>query len=206
MAKKTVSNKPVKSKLNASQKIAALENQVLNLEKLLNTKCGILADEIDRLGEIVQKLTQRINAAIQAGEEGDLSMNKVDSMMIDANTKELVDKVNFLIASGVLHKCDGPIDGMSFIVAKELKDGKVINSRLQFAMPSISEELQKPFIGKKIGDQVTFEDSDIVTEIIECYQIKAPNKDVEFENEEVSKDEKSEEAAPEQQDIENKEK
>ena len=168
-------------KLNATQKIEALENTLLGYEK----KFEILADEIDQVREIARKLERKLNASIKAGEDGKFGNDAISKIIVEENTKELDGKVKFLVSQGVLTlDNEKVIDAQTFIVAREMdKDGVVVNPRLQFAMMSIPEDSQGTFVGKKVGDVVTPKDSEVDIEITEVYVITPPSKNLQFDNE-----------------------
>ena len=164
------------TKLNASQKLENLEQVAIGMEQ----KMQILAQEIDKLGTIVQGLAKRINAAISAGENGNLSNDGVNSIIIDQNVAELKEKIDFLVKQGVIVVTDEVIKENSFVVGREV-DGKgsVVNPRLQFAVQTLQDDAQRAmFLGKKTGDLVQSEDKTISIEIGEVYDIQDVKKEM----------------------------
>lgn len=186
--KKNVSTKP--KKMNATQKIASLENIVVGQEQQIK----ILADEIDKLRGTISSIAKRLNASIQATETHD-SVNKI---IIDENVKELEGKVKFLVDQKVLTlNQESEIVEKTFVVGRELNgDGEVVNPRVQFAVGSLPKDLKDKIIGNKVGSLVQTDESDLRLEITEAYQINEP-KPVEKKFEEEDKtEEKKEEEAP----------
>jgi len=185
MVKKTKEVKKT-SKMNASQKISALEDQVLRLEKLIDTQARIFSEDIDALRETMRVVGQRLNASVKAAEAGEVSNDKIDEIMVNESRKELQNKVDFLVNHGVLKKEDDRvIDNKTFVVAQELHEGKVINPRIQFYTESLSDAEKAPFLGKKVGESVKYEGSDIITQITEVYAYTMPKVNQEFEEEET---------------------
>jgi hypothetical protein len=156
-------------KLTASQRIEALEGQYM--ASIQNNQ--ILAGEIDNLRQTLTAVARRLNATISAGEKGDLSNDSVNDFLMEENTKELVDKVIYLVEQGVLEKSDEEIGEKSFIVARELDaESNVVNPRIQFALASVLDEVKAHILGKKAGDVIdSQEEGGLLLEITEVFNI-----------------------------------
>lgn len=165
--------------LNATQKITALEAKMTSVDRNFE----ILAEEIDQLGVIIQELGRKINASIKAGADGDLSPDSVSKILVAENLKDLQAKVNFLIDQGILKRDDQrPVDNHTFVVGRELSNGKIHNPRLQFAVVATSEEFRASYLGKTVGDIIPVKDSDISVELVELYTIISPkDKNIKFD-------------------------
>jgi len=187
-----------KNKLTADQKFKALEQSIAELTgnfnkfsqetqttfskmvedfnaqlKLINNQVTILAEEIDLLGQTMGKVDRKVTASIKAGEQGKLSQNSVEQIIIEEDVKELVGKLKFLEKQGAIVKKDDKItDERTFIVGKQVnQEGKETVPRLQFAIMTLSEEVKKYFMNKKLGDKVQMEGENDVVEIMEIYDI-----------------------------------
>lgn len=168
MATKQTGNKQPK-KLTAAQRITALEDNAMAQQQ--NNQ--ILAGEIDNLRQTMASLARRLNATIQAGEEGVIGNETVNNLLIEENTKELEGKVNFLIEQGVLEKAkEEGIHERSFVVGRELDENKdIVNPRIQFALVSVVPEMKGLLLGKKVGDVVQNSEDGINLEVMEILDI-----------------------------------
>jgi len=183
-AAKTVAKSSVKS--NASQRIQALEDLVLNQDRKFN----ILADEIDGLRSLINALNKRLNAAIKAAEQGGLSGEAVTRLIVEDNVKELEEKVTMLVEQGLIAKSEsGKIGEKSFIVGREIsEEGNVVNLRIQFALPVIQDKtLKDKLLSSKLGDIMKPEkEGELSLEIMEVYEIVEQKVEQEFKEEEVT--------------------
>lgn len=182
-------------KLTAAQRLEALENIVLQQ----NSKFEILADEIDKIRNLIASLAKRLNATIKAGEDGGISNDSVNKLILENNAKELKGRVDGLIESGVMtREDDTEIGRRTFVVAREIdEDGTIINPRVQFAVASMPEDFIPKILGKKVGDLIKPEDDlTLSLEITEVYQI-APPQEMENNFEEEEEAVETVEAAPE---------
>ena len=186
---KTIESK----KLNATQRLAAVEQLMSGYD----SKFNIIADELDKLSAYVNNLTRRLNATIQAGEDGGITSDSVKQIIICENVKDLEGKVDMLQQNGVLSRNDEMvIADNSFIIGREIDDeGNVVNPRLQFLVGSIEQSYKEGLLGKKLGDTYKGKDSSITLEITEIYEVADQNKEQKFENAEVNPDNVVEEAA-----------
>jgi len=180
-SKKKTSSAPVKEvKLTAVQKIGLLEEKLINHEK----NFIILAQENDKLKNLITSLAKRLNATIRAGEvEGGITNKSVNDMIVKDNVKELEGKVTFLQEQGVLKlNNEAAITTQTFVVGRELdEDGKELNPRVQFAIGSLDKKIQDKLVGYKVGDLLRLEEGDPELEILEIYEIVNPKIDKKFE-------------------------
>jgi len=173
---------PVK-KMNAAQKIAAMESVLLSHEK----QFGILADEIDRMRGLVESLAKRLNASIKATDSDD----SVKQIIFEENAKELKGKVDFLEKQGVLVRNNKAMIGeKTFVVGTEHDDeGVETNPRLQFAVGSLDEKLKISMLGHRLGDESKSKekvaDGGFFIKITEVYDIVDPKIEKKFEEEEA---------------------
>jgi hypothetical protein len=170
---------PAPAKRTAAQTIEALENAFMGQ----NQQMQILADEIDKLRQMLVALSKRMNASIQAAEEGSLTGDSVNKIIINENVKELESKIQFLVDQGVLKKNDTmEITNQTFVVGREVDaTGKIINPRVQFAVGSIDQAVQAKLLTKKMGDTVSYSDTEPSLEITEVYEIHQPAVQKNFE-------------------------
>ena len=183
--KKTTATPTAGKKQTASQKIDALNKKLIDHEK----NFLVLADEIDQLKTVISGLSRRLNAAIEASENGDAITNKaVADIIVSQNIQELENKVSFLVEQGVLEKAskDGTTGPKTFVVGKEVgADGEVVNPRVQFALDSLSTDLLEKLSGLKIGDKIALREGDPELEIMEIYNLLDPSIEQNFEEEET---------------------
>ena len=177
--KTTTEAKTKTNKLTALERLSSLENMILSQHQ----KIEILADEIDKLRGTVGALAKRLNATIKAGEDGSLSNDSVNKLIINENLKELEGKVKFLVEQNVLEKDDSAVvSNKTFVVGREVdKEGTVINPRVQFAVGSLDANFQTQVIGFKVGDVIPYQESDVSLEVVEIYKIKEIEVKKQFE-------------------------
>ncbi|HLD91639.1 MAG TPA: hypothetical protein VI911_11630 [Patescibacteria group bacterium] len=177
MGKITKKSETKTKSLNASQKLIALEGLTTGLQQQIQ----ILAEEIDKIGQVVQLLARRLNASNQIA---NISSDSVTQVIVDENAKSLESKVQMLIDKGIAKRSsDGLIkDEQCFVVGREIdKDGNVIAPRIQFAVASLVADLKPKFIGQKEGSLFKNDDSESSIEIMEVYDIIPPKKEIKFD-------------------------
>lgn len=176
---KVVKQAPPAPPKNAAQKLEALEQAFVRQ----NQQITILADEIDRLRETVVALNKRLNASIQAGEQGNMSNESVNKIILGENMKELESKVNFLVEQGVLVRNDeAEISDKTFVVGREVDaQGNVTNPRVQFAISTVDPSVKDKFLSRKAGDVIAFSETDDSVEITEVYEMVDLKKKKNFE-------------------------
>ena len=172
MSKTKKTEQVTQPKRNAAETIKALENAFMSQ----NQQIQILADEIDRMRQLITALNKRLNASIQAAEGGNLTGDSVNKIILNENVKELEDKVAFLIDRGVLKKNDeSPITDKTFLVGRTIDtEGNVVDPRIQFSVGSIDKVIQDKLANKKVGEIVSYEDGEPSLEITELYDIHNP--------------------------------
>ena len=198
--KKNVGAKP--KKMNAAQKIDALENLVVGHGQQIK----MLGDEVNKLRNSIVSLSRRLNASIQATDSND----SVKKIIVEENVKELEGKVQFLVDQKILIKSDeSVVVDKTFIVGREIdKDSNVVNPRIQFAVGSLPEEMKSKMMGHKVGDVIETGSNELKLEITEAYVIaEPPQPSQKFEGEESKEEVQPEEApkAPEDSGTEPKE-
>jgi hypothetical protein len=169
---KTVAEKP--SKLTASQKLDLLESVAQNQARQIE----IMAEEIDRLSNVMTALAKRINAVVRSGDEGQqISSKQVNNLLVSDAAKELEGKVNFLIEQGVLvTDPSNEIGPDSFVVGREINsENEEVNPRVQFAVKSLGQEGQDKVIGKKVNELVAGDDG-VNMQIQQVYSIVEPEQ------------------------------
>lgn len=171
--------KTTQPKRNATETIKALENSFMAQSQQIQ----ILADEIDRMRQLIAALGKRLNASIQAAEGGNLTGDSVNKIVLQENVKELEGKIQFLVDQGVLKKNDeSPITDQTFVVGRTIDtEGNVVDPRIQFSVGSIDKNVQNKLMNKKVGETVTYEDGEPNFEITEVYEIHTPTVKKSFE-------------------------
>jgi len=180
-------NQPQHKKLTAAQRIDALENLVAHQSEQI----AILADENDKNRSFIGSLARRINATIQVAENGSLTENAVNRLILDENVKELESKLQYLVERGVLERdLEGPVTEKSFVIGRDMsKDGNVVNPRIQFAVGSVGDHLKTQFLGKKLGDTVQNSEDETSFEITELYKVIDPRVNKKFDEEKTEEKE-----------------
>lgn len=170
----------MKSKRNAAETMKALENAYV----AQNQQIQVLADEIDRLRQLVGALGKRLNASIQAAETGSLNGDSVNKIIVQENVKELEGKIQFLVEQGVLKKNnESQVSDKTFVVGRTVDtEGNVVDPRVQFSVGSIDKTVQSKLLNKKVGEMVSYEDGEPNFEITEIYEIHQPNVKKNFES------------------------
>ena len=133
----------------------------------------MLAEEIDKLRDLVVGVGRRVNATIQAAEGGQITNDSVNNLIVQDNVKKLEAQVKQLVDMGVL-TTGSTVTETSFVVGRELDtEGKVTNPRLQLAASTASETFKHLLIGKSAGDIILVDaENNISFELIELYDIK----------------------------------
>jgi len=175
---------PAPAKQNAVQKMSALENAFMQQNQQIN----VLADEIDRLRQLLTAVNKRLNASIQASEEGGLTGASVNKIIMNENMKELEGKISYLVEQGVLTlNNEAEISDKTFVVGREIdSEGNVVNPRVQFAVGSVDKTLQEKLVSKKAGAIISHDAAEPSLEIMEVYEITPPNKKQNFEAQPVA--------------------
>lgn len=179
MSKSKKTEQAAAPKRNAAETIKALENAFMSQNQQIN----VLADEIDRLRQLVGALGKRLNASIKAAEDGGLSGDSVNKIILQENIKELEAKVQFLIDQGVLTKNnESPISEQTFVVGRTVDaEGNVVDPRVQFSIGSLDKEVKQGLLNKKAGEIIAYEDGGPSFEITEVYEVAQPNIKKNFE-------------------------
>lgn len=165
--------------MTAAQKLEALENSFM----VQSQQIDILAEEIDNLRKTIVNLNKRLNASIKAAEEGGLTGESVNKIILNEGMRELEERVSFLISQGVLVRNDAAeISDTNFVVGRELDtEGNVTNPRVQFSVVSIDKEVKDQIHGKKAGDVIAYSETEDSMEITEVYDIVDPKIKKSFE-------------------------
>jgi hypothetical protein len=164
------------SKMNASQKLEALEGKIVGLENKLDRAIELLLERVNSLADTDVAIAKRINAIIKAGDSGGVSSDSVKTAVVSQAASELKSRVDMLVEKGLLIlDNESPINSDSFVVGRELNsEGEEINPRIQFAVKSLQQDVQDTLLGKKTGESVSDEDSKTSMEITEVYTINQP--------------------------------
>jgi hypothetical protein len=184
------------SKLNASQKLEALETKITDLESKLDRAIQLLLERVNSLADTDVALAKRINAIVKAGDEGGVTTDSVKTAVVNQAATELKARVQMLIDNGLLTlDNESPITSESFVVGRELSsEGEEINPRIQFAVKSLQQEVQDSLIGKKAGESISDEKSQTSMEITEVYTINQPQVEASEEQEAEAAQDASEES------------
>lgn len=197
MKKSAAAVKAEPSKLNASQKLEALENKITDMESKLDRAIQLLLERVNSLADTDVALAKRINAIVKAGDEGGVTTDSVKTAVVNQAATELRARVQMLIDNGLLTlDNESPITTESFVVGRELSsEGEEINPRIQFAIKSLQQEVQDTLIGKKAGESIPDEKSQTSMEITEVYTINQPKVEASEEQEAEAAQDVAEESA-----------
>jgi hypothetical protein len=183
-------------KLNAAQRLVLLEQESETTKDNLSycqNQVIAFAEEVDKIGDVLMKLSMQVHAMVQLLETNQPVNNKtISSFLKNESVKTMENTIQTQLEQGVLLKSeDDVVTERSFIVGRELdKDGNVHNPRWQFAIPSLEAENKKLFVGKKKGDLVQVEADHNSLEIVAVYQI-AELTSKNFEEDDKTKTESS---------------
>lgn len=153
---------------SASQRIADLENAVMNLFNLNDN----LIKDLNTCKGALKLLNNKVSSIVKASTDGeDITDEVLDRLMIESNCEELAQRVANMVTQGVVAKED-VVSENSFVVGSELdNDDKVVNPRLQFALKALSPELQAKLLGSKSGDTLVLEKGKLKFKVLESYKI-----------------------------------
>jgi len=181
-------------KMTPTQRLENLEKVVASHQNnltIIDGRVDALMDAISAFQDALGHINDRITAVITASESGDINHNSVRQIIVNERADDLKNKLQFLIDKKILNSIETEIVNNCFVVGREIdKDGTVVNPRVQFALPSLEDDLKTPLLGKKVGDTIKVsEESDILLEITEVYEICKPEINKKFEEPEVVEEE-----------------
>ena len=170
-------------KMNASQKLEALEKTMAGFAERVDQQFKIVADELNRISEINVALAKRLNAIIKSGDEGGVTSEGVKEAIVNEEAKQLKAKVVMLVEQGLLRlNNEKVIDEDTFVVGREVDDsGKEINPRTQFLVRALHEEAKSQIVGKKAGDEIKEDKLKQTLIIMETYDVVQPEVKKDFE-------------------------
>ena len=165
-------NKVQPAKPNATHKLELLTMEVNKLAK----QNEIIAEEIDRIANLVTALGKRLNAIIKAGDEGQSINSKiVHSILVNGEATMMAAKTKALVDAKILKASEsGIVEENSFVILKELNEaGEVVNPRIQFNVQSeqILDEARQLLIGKKAGEIFNSLGNTNKFEVLEVYEV-----------------------------------
>jgi hypothetical protein len=181
-----MANEKKNTNLTAAQKLEQLESKIAQLNELVmadRRSIEVMAEEIERTNVNLSFLARRQNAIVDVLTDKNIANNdEVTRKIEDYEVNDLKEKIKFLVDQGVLVKDEeGTVNSNSFVVARDLLNGEVVVPRLQFSIPSLREENKQLILGKKVGDIITTDKSEVSTEITELYKIVETEKNLNFE-------------------------
>lgn len=155
---------------SATQKLTDLENAVMSLFDV-NDK---LSRDVMTLKNVLKLLDNKVNSIVKASSAGEpLTDEVLTRIMVENNVAELAQKVTNMISQGFLALEDA-VSENSFIVGSEIDtNDKVTNPRIQFALKSLSAEMQAKILGVKLGDTVSINEV-LKFKVLESYKIQEP--------------------------------
>lgn len=155
---------------SATQKLTDLENAVMSLFDV-NDK---LSRDVMTLKNAIKLLDNKVNSIVKASTAGEpLTDEVLTRIMVENNVAELAQKVTNMVSQGFLALEDA-VSENSFIVGSESDaSDKVTNPRIQFALKSLSAEMQAKILGTKVGDTVSINET-LKFKVLESYLIQEP--------------------------------
>jgi len=168
-----MSTEQTADKRTASQKIEDLERGIMSAFQTIDS----MARDIMVIKEAIKLLGNKVDSIVKASERGQpLNDDVLAKIMVENNVEELKEKVNGLVAQGVLASQE-LIDDDSFIVGREVNElGEVVNPRLQFALQALQEDMRPKLKGFRSGDVINLEEGKLKFEVMEVYMVKAPKQ------------------------------
>lgn len=185
-------------KRNASQRIEDLERAMMSLYQTADN----MARDLMTIKDAIKILGNKVDAIVKASSRGEtLSDEVVAAIMVENNVEELKNKLNMLVAQGILVP-EAVVSATSFVVGREVDDsGKVVNPRLQFTMSGLQEQVREKIVGAVPGQTLTLEEGKLKFEVLESYAIQTPQPPSEESSDESSSEssESASEAPAEEQ-------
>lgn len=162
-------------KKTASQRIDELEQALMSLYGTADN----MARDLSMAKEAIKLLGNKLDSVVKAISRGENITDEVISkIMVENNVEELKQKTNNLVGKGMLEVSE-EVTLTSFVVGREInEDGIVMNPRMQFVLSTINSEVQKKFLGAKVGQLIEVQEGKWQFEIIEIYNIVEPKVEV----------------------------
>jgi hypothetical protein len=154
---------------SATQRISDLENAMMSMFNTLDA----MTRDFMTIKQAVTLTHSRLGALLKASEQGEALTNEnVDRLVVEADCKDLKDKVDYMVTQGVLKAEEFATDS-SFVVGQEEDDaGKVITPRIQFATATIGqEEIKSKIVGSKAGQLLDLGEGKLKLRVLESFQI-----------------------------------
>lgn len=190
----TSNEKKFKAQQEAKEKEKAkrgIKERVLDLETLVqslsasyaslsvshNTLLGRLDQEKYKNDEFKQKMqvtTESVAGMVRLMRDSeDFTEDNLSEAIAKNQEDRLISQTDDMIKQGLLKETE-EVGKESFIISKEFdEEGKLIARRNQFPLSRLVEELQKEFIGKKVGDSVTLKEGNKI-DILQIFNIIEP--------------------------------
>lgn len=170
--------------LTSVQRLEILEQQMELTVQETNARITLLVNEINKQKAINREIVTRINAIVQAGDDGAISNKSVAELLVQQQVKELKTQVEQFVSMGVLAVSNDPVKQGDFIVGYEIdKEGNIINPRTQLGINSLEVAAQLRLIGGVVGTVIEGEENELDFVISEIYTPQEEKEEtLEFED------------------------
>ena len=166
--------------LDLEKAILGLSEAYAKLATNYNTLLRTLDEDKLSQEDFKQKVsvtTESMAALIRLIRDGTELTEENITLAVSLNQEDrLIQQTQEMIEYGVLKEVEVIAEKDSYIVGKEIdEEGKMIARRSQFPLAKLTEELQKEFIGKTVGEEVKLKEGNII-KIIRIYDIVEPEE------------------------------
>lgn len=158
-------------KRTASQRIDDMERGLMALYQTADN----MARDLMTIKEAIKLLGNKQDAVVKIIASGEtMSDELIAKKMVENNVEELKEKVDNLIAQGVLVPAE-EIGPNSFVVGRETdENGVVQNPRMQFVVSALQEGVKDKFPGAKAGQVLELQEGKWRFEVMEVYNLATP--------------------------------
>ncbi len=163
------------NKKTATERLELLENTVNSIIQAIQPLAN-MAQDLMGLREATKLLNNKLDSVVKALNAGTaLTDENIGQLMTANNAKDLQDKVTKMVSDGVLTATD-TIGKDSFVVISESDaSGMVVNPRMQFLLSALqNEEVRGKLEGAKVGTSISVGDKGGNINVLEAYNIAAP--------------------------------
>jgi len=173
-------------KIKASEKLKALEQQVFEYRELLmnsSKRVGELelvvynqSRQLEMMGQAVTLMNQKLEAVIGLLDNPELSDDSIEKKIVSDKISNMESNIKQLVDQGALVGAE-EIGEDSYVIGREIskEDGSVENPRIEFMISKIQiDELKNKLLGKKVNELVKGEENRLDLEVVEIYNIVAP--------------------------------
>lgn len=165
---------------NSKDRLDTLEKQVVALTQSVNALVDAnqtLTLQVANLGHslgLVSNRSSTVRAELAAlvqiiAENKPITLENIKEKVVSATVESLKSDVEKLVQEKILMPTEDVADD-SYVVGKQVMDGKVVNERIQFLLSSLDQDMQMKILSKKAGETVIFGEGQPDLYIMEVYK------------------------------------